>query len=141
MHTTGPAIETGPVKCPSGRRAAHTGGRMTATAPNPAPPAGAAPPVDPAARVFSRSVLISGIRCTLAYIVFPWILPILGVASDVGPVIGIVVGLVAIGFNVASIRRFWVADHRWKWWISAINVTVIGMLCVLLALDVSSLVG
>jgi hypothetical protein len=94
---------------------------------------------DSATRIFSQSVLISGIRCVLAYIIFPWVLPALGVAGGVGPWIGIGIGVVAIGFNIASIRRFWRADHRWKWPISIINGTVIGMLLVLLAMDISSL--
>lgn len=120
-------------------------------------PVGAPPPVGPdatltdvgvdvdvagqesATRVFSQSVLISGIRCVLAYIVFPWVLPALGIAGGVGPWIGIVVGVVAIGFNIASIRRFWAADHRWKWPITVINCTVIGMLVVLLVMDLGSL--
>jgi len=92
-----------------------------------------------ATRVFSQSVVISGIRCLLAYIVFPWVLPFLGVARNAAPAIGITISLVAIGFNVASIRRFWGADHRWKWWISAINVSVICLLVVLLVHDVGQL--
>lgn len=119
---------------------------MTATAPSQATTPGSAATApnqatDPATRVFSRSVVISGIRCTLAYVVLPWLLPLLGVASGVGPVIGIVVGVVAIAFNIASIRRFWISDHRYKWWISAINVTVIAMLLVLLGLDIAALTG
>lgn len=89
-----------------------------------------------ATRAFSTSVLISGIRCTLAYVVFPWLLPALGLASGVGPALGLVIGPIAIGFNVASIRRFHASDHRWKWWISALNVAVIGLLVVLFVLDV-----
>jgi hypothetical protein len=94
---------------------------------------------DSATRVFSQSVLISGIRCVLAYVIFPWVLPLLGVAGGVGPFIGLVVSVVAIGFNVASIRRFWVADHRWKWPITVINCSVIGLLLYLLISDLGSL--
>jgi len=91
---------------------------------------------DRATRAFSTSVLVSGIRCTLAYIVFPWLLPALGLASGVGPALGLVIGPVAIAFNVASIRRFHASDHRWKWYITALNVAVIGLLLVLFAMDV-----
>lgn len=91
-----------------------------------------------AARVFSTSVLISGIRCVLAYVVFPWILPLFGLTDWLGPWIGITISIVAIGFNVASIRRFWRADHPWKWAISAINVSVIGLLSILLVVDLSA---
>ena len=92
-------------------------------------------------KAFSTSILVSAIRCTLAYVVFPWVLPALGLAGGVGPGIGLAVGLVAIGFNVASIRRFHASDHRWKWQITVLNCCVIVMLSVLAVMDVSDLLG
>ena len=78
-----------------------------------------------AQRAFSTSVLVSATRCTLTYVVLPFLLPALGLAAGVGPAIGIPVGLVAIAFNVATIRRFWAADHRWRWAYTALAVSVI----------------
>lgn len=104
-------------------------------------PDAAADGQDSAARMFSTSVMISGIRCMLAYVVFPWILPIFGLTDWLGPWVGIAISVVAIGFNIASIRRFWRADHPWKWAISAINVSVIGLLSVLLVMDLSTVFG
>lgn len=100
------------------------------------------PPVtqDQANRTFSTSVLVSAVRCTLAYIVFPWLLPAFGIAGDVGPAIGLVIGPVAIAFNVASIRRFHASDHRWKWQITALNCAVIALLTVLFVMDVAEVV-
>ncbi len=100
----------------------------------------AAPQTDPAARAFSISILISGIRCVLTYVIFPWVLPLLGFAGGVGPAVGLAVGTIAIGFNIASIRRFWVADHRWKWPITVLNGSVIVLLLILLGLDLAELV-
>ncbi len=91
---------------------------------------------DQANRTFSTSVLVSAVRCTLAYVVFPWLLPAFGVAGNVGPAIGLVIGPVAIAFNVASIRRFHASDHRWKWSITALNCAVIVLLAVLFVMDV-----
>ena len=54
---------------------------IVATTPSPVPRIGSTPEVDPATRLFSRSILISAIRCTLTYVVFPWILPILITAA------------------------------------------------------------
>lgn len=96
---------------------------------------------DEATRAFSTSILVSAVRCTLAYIVFPWLLPALGAARGTGPGIGVVVGTVAIAFNLLSIRRFWRADHRWKWWITALNSAVIVLLSVLLVGDLAALFG
>ena len=59
--------------------------------------------VDSSTQMFSKSMVISGIRCLLSYIVFPWLLPLLGVAGRVGPLIGIPIALVAIWFNLSSI--------------------------------------
>lgn len=110
-----------------------------AEAVEPAVPLRPAADHDRANRAFSTSVLVSGIRCTLAYVVFPWLLPALGVASGVGPALGLVIGPVAIAFNVASIRRFQASDHRWKWQITALNSAVILLLLVLLVMDVREL--
>ena len=92
-------------------------------------------------KAFSTSVMVSAVRCLLTYILFPWVLPLLGWASGVGPVIGLAVGVVAIGFNVASIRRFMASGHRYRYWISALNVAVIGLLVVLVARDIGALIS
>ncbi len=96
---------------------------------------------DEANRAFSTSILVSAVRCTLAYVVFPWMLPLFGLAGGVGPGIGLAVGIIAIGFNVASIRRFHRSDHHWKWPITALNCTVITLLSVLAVMDLSDLLG
>jgi len=92
-------------------------------------------------RAASVSMVVSGIRCILAYVVFPWALPAAGRAGNVGPTIGLVVGLVAIGFNVASIRRFQRSGHRWRWHITTLNSAVIALLVVLVVRDVADLLG
>jgi hypothetical protein len=94
-----------------------------------------------AQRAFSTSVLVSAVRCVLTYLVLPFLAPALGLAAGVGPAIGIPVGLVAIAFNVMTIRRFWAADHRWRWAYTALSLTVIGLLLVLMAIDVAALIG
>jgi hypothetical protein len=38
-------------------------------------------------------------------------------------------------FDVMAVRRFWVADHRWRWGISGIYVAVMAMVLVLLIKD------
>lgn len=93
--------------------------------------------VDDAERGFSRSIIVSGIRCVLTYVLLPFATP--GLAFAVGPVIGLVVGTVAIAANVLSIRRFWRADHRWKKHVTVLHCAVIALLVVLLYLDIAQL--
>lgn len=118
---------------------------MTSTeslrAPLPDQPVRPSVATDTANRTFSTSILISAVRCTLTYVVFPWLLPALGMAGGVGPGVGLAIGVVAIGFNIASIRRFWISDHQWKVPISVINAAVIVLLSVLVVLDVRDLLG
>lgn len=94
-----------------------------------------------AERAFSLSMLISAIRCTLAYVVFPFVTPLLGVAPGVGPVLGIGIGAFAIGANVYSLRRFWRVGHRLRRPITVLHVAVIAFLLVLIAIDVRELLG
>ncbi len=97
--------------------------------------------VDSSTRMFSKSMVISGIRCMLSYIVFPWLLPVLGVTGTVGPLIGIPIALVAIWFNISSIKRFTKSDHQLKKLVLPINAAVIVLLVVLVVLDVVELVS
>jgi hypothetical protein len=90
---------------------------------------------------FSRSILISATRCLLTYLVLPFVAPALGVTQGVGPWIGIPLGIVAIVFNVVSIRRFWAADHKWRWAYTAVGTSVIVLLVILMAGDIVDLLG
>ena len=100
-----------------------------------------APPQVPAERVFSTSVVVSGVRCFLFYVLFPWLLPAAGIASGVGSGIGLAIGGVAIVFNVLSIRRFQRTRHRHRWLISALNAGIIVLLTVLMVIDLNDLLA
>ena len=122
-----------------------------ATAPRPAAdvavrrllriPDGPPAPEGAAQRAFSTSIVVSATRCLLTYIVLPFVAPALGLAAGVGPAIGIPIGVVAIGCNILTIRRFWAADHRWRWAYTAIALTVIALLLVLMVEDIFDLVA
>jgi hypothetical protein len=93
-----------------------------------------------AERVFSKSIAISAIRCVLAYVIFPLGAPLVGLTT-VGPWVGVVVSVVALYFNVYSIRRFWAADHRWKYYMSALNVAVIVLVTILFVEDIRTILS
>lgn len=94
-----------------------------------------------ARRAFSISMIVSGIRCALAYVILPFVTPFLGLAPAVGPGLGIAIGVVAIAANVFSMRRFWRIHHPWRKWISALHLGVIAFLALLMVLDSLALVG
>ncbi len=92
-------------------------------------------------RMFSASILVSAVRCLLAYIVLPIVTLALGVATSVGPDIGIPIGVVALAFDVVGIRRFWLANHQWRWQFTYIYVAIIALIMFLLVRDVITLAG
>jgi hypothetical protein len=116
-----------------------------------APPASGRPPADqamrrllripqrgPAAsedsthRIFSFSIVLSALRCLLTYIILPVLTPLLGAATSVGPAVGIPLAVVALVFDVRGIRRFWLADHRYRWQMTGIYLVVMGLVVALL---------
>jgi hypothetical protein len=89
---------------------------------------------------FQRSMAISATRCLLTYVVFPFVLPAVGFATGVGPIIGIIIGVTALVCDVFAIRRFFAVDHRWRWHFTAVAACIMTLLMVLLVQDVMHLV-
>ena len=94
-----------------------------------------------AQQAFSRSVWISAARCLLTYIVLPILGPVVGFSGRVGPVLGLAVGAVSMVAIVASIRRFFASDHRWRWRYSAIGGSILVLLTIQAVIDVADLAG
>jgi hypothetical protein len=94
-----------------------------------------------AQKAFQTSILVATVRCLLMYIVFPFVLPAIGIASGVGPWIGLPISLAAIVAIVMSIRRFWRADHSKRWHYTVLGTTVIGFLTYLVVIDLAELLG
>jgi hypothetical protein len=88
---------------------------------------------------FQKSMMISGLRCTLTYVIFPIVMPLVGIARGVDAILGIVIGTFAIVCDVFTIRRFFAADHRYRWWFSGIALGIVSLLFVLLAEDIIAL--
>jgi hypothetical protein len=105
------------------------------------PPPGTHPvPRTAAQRAFSASMVVSGLRCLLTYVVFPFVAPALGVAAGVGPVVGLVIGVLAVASNVVSARRFWLAEHPRRWLFTAVAGAVIVLVAILMVQDLAELV-
>jgi hypothetical protein len=90
-------------------------------------------------KAFQKSMLISATRCTLTYVVFPIIIPLLGILKGVEAPLGIAIGTFAIVCDVFTIRRFFAADHKYRWYFSFIALSIISLLFVLLAEDIWAL--
>jgi hypothetical protein len=71
--------------------------------------------------------------------VLPVLTPLLGAYAGVGPALGIPIGIVALVFDVRGIRRFWLADHKWRWPVTALYACVMVLVTVLVVQDIRHL--
>lgn len=92
-----------------------------------------------ARKAFQTSMMVAGVRCILMYLVVPFVLPAVGFASGVGPVVGLVVNTVATVCIVMSMRRFFRADHPKRWWYASLGGAVLVLLSYLAVLDLVDL--
>jgi hypothetical protein len=90
---------------------------------------------------FQRSVFISATRCLITYVVLPVVGPLMGLTNGVGPVLGLVLSAVSVVAIVAATRRFFAADHRWRWRYTAIGGSILVLLFVQSVIDVATLAG
>ncbi len=104
-------------------------------------PDGPRPSAASAQRAFGRSVWISATRCLLTYVILPVLGPVLGLTGAVGPVLGLVVGTVSMIAIVASMRRFWAAEHRLRWHYTALGGALLVLLVVQAGIDVVDLLA
>jgi hypothetical protein len=86
--------------------------------------------------LFSSSILLSATRCLLSYIIFPILAPWLSEVPVVGPAIGVPIAVAALVFDVRAVRRFFIANHRWRWAAAALYAVVIAMVTYLLVRDI-----
>jgi hypothetical protein len=93
-----------------------------------------------AQNALSGSIAISGIRCIITYIAIPLMGPILGLGG-VGPTLGLALGALSMVFIVISTRRFFAADHKWRWGYASVGMALIVLVIVQSAFDIAHLLG
>ncbi len=96
--------------------------------------------VGDAHKAFRTSVVVSGIRCMVSYVLIPILIPVLNIAGVLAAPIGIALCAVAVVNGVISVRRFWVSDHRSRWMYTWFMAVVFAVLAVALYADISRMV-
>ncbi len=92
-----------------------------------------------AERAFTFSLIVSGIRCTLMYIILPFILPAIGITGAFASQVDIIINLIAMGALIYSVRRFWQINYQWKLAYTAVAVVAFIILTAFIALDLRAL--
>jgi hypothetical protein len=94
-----------------------------------------------AERAFGASLIFSGVRCILQYVILPFILPLIGVAADAAVSISLVINALAIVLIFYSLRRFWQIGYRFRWQYLGVAVFALILLGAFILLDVQTLLG
>lgn len=92
-------------------------------------------------RAFRVSVVFSGIRCLITYLLIPVLVPVLSLAGWVAAPIGLALCTVAVVNGLISMRRFWRSDHKQRWMYTIFMAVVFVILAIALASDLTRLGG
>lgn len=90
---------------------------------------------------FRFALVLTAIRCTISYVLVPVLVPVVSFAGLVAAPLSIALCVFAVINGVVSIRRFWMADHRFKWHYTVAMTLVFVILAVALTVDIASLVA
>jgi hypothetical protein len=92
-----------------------------------------------AQNAFSKSIVISATRCLLTYVAIPLLLPLVDLSGAVGPILGLLLGAVSMVAIVFATRRFFAADHKWRWAYAAVGGGIFLLLIVQGVVDLAAL--
>jgi len=66
-------------------------------------------------RLMTGSLIFVSVRCTLQYIVLPFVLPLFGLRNDLSFGISAVIDLIALATIAYNVRRLWNTSWRWRY--------------------------
>ena len=90
-------------------------------------------------RAFRISVVFSGIRCLITYLLVPVLVPMASLAGWVAAPIGIALCVYAVINGIVSLKRFWRSDHPQRWVYTIFMTIVFVILGLALGSDLSRL--
>jgi len=67
-----------------------------------------------AENTFMFSMLFTGVRCVLEYILLPFVLPLLNLSTTIALPLVLAANAVALTALLYSIRKFWMIDYKYK---------------------------
>ncbi|MEX1071032.1 MAG: hypothetical protein WEC37_00240, partial [Anaerolineales bacterium] len=74
------------------------------------------------------SLLFVAVRCTLQYVLLPFVLPFMGLSNAISIVLSAIIDVIALGMIAYNIRRLWHTSWRTRYLVlSFIMVIIIGV--------------
>ena len=92
-----------------------------------------------AENALTLSLLFSGVRCILQYVLLPFLLPLAGIAADAAVPILLLINLIAMVSIFFSLRRFWSIGYVHRWRYLAVAATALLLLVAFTIYDILKL--
>ena len=88
-------------------------------------------------RIMGGYLIFVAIRCTLQYVVFPFLLPFFGLGGSFSNVISLVFEVVALGVMTYNVIQLWPTSWRWRY--LALSVMMGSIIAVFIYTDIIAL--
>ena len=102
-------------------------------------PSGALPA--PVERAFTFAILLSALRCTVQYVILPFVLPWIGVVAEVPAWVTLALSLLAFFSLARSVRLLWRMRHAQRWNYLILAFVVLAALLLFVFVDARSLLS
>ena len=73
-------------------------------------------------------IILTAVRCTLLYILVPFVLPILGVGASFSPTVNMSAGLLGLGLMLYNLTRLWNTSWRTRYLVLSLIITPVILL-------------
>lgn len=95
----------------------------------------------PVERAFTFAILLSALRCTVQYVVLPFVLPWIGVVAEVPAWVTLTLSGLALFSLARSVRILWRMRHAQRWSYLALAFVVFAALVLFVTMDLRRLIG
>jgi hypothetical protein len=95
----------------------------------------------PAQRALTFGLLLSAIRCTIQYVLLPFVLPWIGIAASIPPWITLGLGGLAMASLIRNVRSLWRLRHARRWSYLVLAIIVSAALAAFMVTDLRVLLG
>lgn len=90
-------------------------------------------------RILGGSMALVAVRCTVQYVILPFVLPLFGLGNNVSVVLSTIVEVFSLGMISYNLIRLWHTGWRWRY--LAISVVMAGIIGVFLYVDIRHWLG
>lgn len=94
-----------------------------------------------AQRAFQTSLVVSGVRCLITYLLVPIVIPAASVAGLFVAPLSIALCVFAAISGTISLRRFWRSNHRGRWMYTGFMLVVYLVLGFAIVSDILGIIG